>query len=168
MRASYSGSTGRSVDVLLVDAVGGAAAALRAVSPIVTVANAAAQANRIQCCLAAIRSSPETRTRRERVSFEGKEHALQVLEWRIFLSANRYPLPGTCADHRAFCATPVSSFRDSAIVQCVGRNGASVLRHSRVGRSRCADPGAFSVPPSGCERRALLGRTCRHSMVDFA
>jgi hypothetical protein len=43
--------------------VGGAAAALRAVSPIVTVANAAAQANRIQCCLAVIRPSPETRTR---------------------------------------------------------------------------------------------------------
>jgi hypothetical protein len=103
MLAAYEARTGRSVDVLLVDAVGGAAAALRAVSPIVTVANAAAQANRIQCCLAAIRSSPETRTRRERVSFEGKEHALQVLEWRIFLSANRYPLPGTCADHRAFC-----------------------------------------------------------------
>jgi len=63
VRGSYAASTGLSVDVLLVDAAGGAAAALRTAGPIVTVATATAQANRIRCCLAVIRPSPEPRTR---------------------------------------------------------------------------------------------------------
>ena len=43
-------------------------------------------------------------------------------------------------------------------------------RTSRQGaRARgSAGPSAFCLRPSGCERRALLGRTRRHAMVDFA
>jgi hypothetical protein len=63
MRGSCTTRAWLSVDVLLVDAAGGAAAALQTVDPIVTVATATAQANRIRCCLAVIRSSPETETR---------------------------------------------------------------------------------------------------------
>jgi hypothetical protein len=54
MRGSCAPPAWLSVDVPFVDAVGGAAAALQTVDPIVTVATATAQA-RIQCRLAAIR-----------------------------------------------------------------------------------------------------------------
>ena len=52
------------------NAVGGSAAALGAAGTIVTVATAIAQASRIQCCLATICYSPETRTRLDLVPSE--------------------------------------------------------------------------------------------------
>ena len=63
MRDSYAASIGLAVDVLLVDAARGATAALRIAGLIVAIATATAKANRIRCCLAVIRSCPETRTR---------------------------------------------------------------------------------------------------------
>jgi hypothetical protein len=56
--------------------VAGSAAALGAAGPIVTVATATKQANRIQCCLAAIRWSPQKLLRDQGLSRSGgAEHA---------------------------------------------------------------------------------------------
>ena len=97
MRGPYAVSAGLSVDVLRVDAVGASAVALGAAGPIVTVATATAQANRIQCCIAAIRWSLEKRERNQGLSrSEGAPWMLlqnvaqtnraQLLYWRSSLA----------------------------------------------------------------------------------